>query len=91
MKFGGSAISRSATALGSRPAATTSRTSVFRVTTPSRRPSSSVTKIARTSPLSAKQRPASCALAPAASVVGSGTIASRTVSGLIVRILAIYG
>src|SRR5262249_45023281 len=48
---------------------------------------SSVTKIARTSPLSAKKRPASCALAPAASVVGSGTIASRTISGLIVRIL----
>jgi hypothetical protein len=48
-----------------------------------------VTKIARTSPLSAKQRPASCALAAAASVVGSGTIASRTVSGLMLGILAL--
>ncbi len=40
------------------PAATTSRTSVLRVSTPTRPPSASTTKSARTSSFSAKQRPA---------------------------------
>ena len=57
--FGCSAISRSGVVRGSRPRATTSRTSVLRVTTPASRPSS-VTSTARTSS-GASASPASCA------------------------------
>src|SRR2546421_3535888 len=70
-------MSRSATVRGSSPAATTAPTSVLRVITPTSVPSSADTNTARISGLSAKQRPASCALARSDKVVGSGTIASR--------------
>src|SRR5205823_10219207 len=57
--------------------ATTARTSVLRVITPTSVPSSADTNTARVSGLSAKQRPASWALARSDKVVGSDTIASR--------------
>src|SRR5207248_822123 len=70
-------MSRSATVRGSSPAATTAPTSVLRVITPTSVPSSADTNTARVSGLSAKQRPASWALARSDKVVGSDTIASR--------------
>src|SRR5947209_14478221 len=70
-------MSRSATVRGSSPAATTAPTSVLRVMTPTSVPSSADTNTARVSGLSAKQRPASWALARSDKVVGSDTIASR--------------
>ena len=57
--FGGSAISPSVVVFGSRPCATTSRTSVLRVTTPTSLPSSQ-TSTARTS-VARSASPASCA------------------------------
>ena len=76
MKRGGSAISRRGTSEGGRPAATTSRTSVFRVITPTSRPSVSTTNTARTSSRSAKHAPSCCALSSARNIVGSGTISN---------------
>ena len=76
VQCGSSAISASGVAPGSRPVATTSRTSVFRVTTPTSRPSLH-TNTARTSGRESAS-PASCAVASALHTRGSVIIASRT-------------
>src|SRR5438067_600363 len=76
VKIGGSAIARSGVVFGSSPAATTSRTSVFRVTTPMSVPSSQTNTARRSASFS--RSPAAWALSPASSVTGFETIASRT-------------
>ena len=74
--FGVSAISRTIVVRGSSPRATTSRTSVLRVITPTKSPPSQ-TSTARTSGRM-RASPASCAVAVVSSACGVGTIASRT-------------
>ena len=75
----GSAICPIAVSPGFRPAATTSRTSVLRVTTPTKRPVLADVDRAHVG-LRRGAAPASCAEAVASSVCGSGIIASRTLS-----------
>ena len=72
---------REVVAAGLHPTEVLLRTSVLRVITPTSVPSASHTNTARISGFS-RQRPPSCAFSPAPSIVGSGTIASRTTCSL---------